>query len=295
MKDLGPAHYILGMRILRDRENGIISLDQEKYVKSILERFGMTDCNGIDTPMDCNQKLTKEMGPKTKQEVFEMKDVPYMEAVGSLIHASQCARPDIAHAVGVVSRFNQNPGIPHWNAVKRIFKYLKRTSNYKIVFKQSGNEQPVGYCDSDWAGDEDNSKSTAGYIFMFAGGVVSWASKKQTVIALSTCEAEYMTLTLAAQEAIWIKELLNELFPNSTEAIKIFCDNQGAIDLSKTGKYKTRTKHIRIRYHFIRECISNGDVRISKIETENQIADYLTKVLSKQKFKRCTDQIISNV
>lgn len=289
MKDLGQAHYILGMKITRDRKNGIIYLDQEKYIKNMLERFNMTDCKPVSTPMD--QILSKDMQPKTKNEKEKMEDVPYMEAVGSLIHASQCTRPDIAQAVASVSRYNKNPGPGHWTAVKRIFRYLKGTASKKLVFRKTGSFIPLGYCDSNWGNDLDDGRSTSGYVFLLGGCSVSWGSKKQACVALSTCEAEYMSSTMASQEALWLKWLLEELLGTSLGPIEILCDNKGAIDLAKTSQYKPRTKHIALRHHFIRECIKNGNVKISKIDTENMVADFLTKPLAKEKFTRCINKL----
>ena len=291
MKDMGPASYILGMRIIRNEKEGTVSVDQEKYIKDILARFEMTECNSISTPLDPNQVLSKCMEPANEEEEDEMKRIPYQEAVGSLIYAANCCRPDIAHAVGVVSRFNQNPGRAHWKAVKRIFRYLKGTLSHKLVYKKSEYKGVTGFADSDWAGCTMDFKSTTGYIFTSCGGAVSWLSKKQPTTALSTTEAEYMSLTAAAQEAKWISNFLTEILSKKLNTIILHCDNKGAIDLSKGIGYKARTKHISIKHHFIRECIENGDVQVKQISTNEMVADPFTKAVTREKLTWCCQQI----
>ena len=178
-----------------------------------------------------------------------MAKVPYSSVVGSLMYAMVCTRPDIAHAVGVVSRFLKNPGKEHWEAVKWILRYLRGSSDECLCF---GASNPIlkGYTDSDIAGDLDNRKSTTGYLFTFSGGAISWQSKLQKCVALSTTEAEYIAATEAGKEMIWLKRFLQELGLNQMEYI-VYCDSQSAIDLSKNSMYHARTKHIDVRYHWI--------------------------------------------
>lgn len=180
MKDLGPACYILGMKITRDRENGKLWIDQKLYLEKVLERFNMSDCKGMFSPMDHNQRLSIEQMPKTENEIKEMKSVPYQEAVGCLLFAAQLTRPDIAHAVGVLSKFNQNPGKPHWSAVKRLLRYIKHTIDFKLEYTADYNGKIVGFADADWANDIDLRRSTTGYVFLFQGSAISWNSKKAT-------------------------------------------------------------------------------------------------------------------
>ncbi|XP_055854637.1 uncharacterized protein LOC129918242 [Episyrphus balteatus] len=192
MKDLGEARFILGMQVQRDRGNGTISIDQEQYIKEILQRFGMMDSNPVSTPVDLNQIISKEMCPKNAEKTAEMKNVPYQEAIGCIMFAAQVTRPDLSFPVSCLSRYNQNPGKSHWNAIKRIFRYLKGTINTKLVFNKNSSNNLLGYCDADWASDTDERLSTTGYVFKLQGAAISWSTKRQPTVALSTTEAEYM-------------------------------------------------------------------------------------------------------
>lgn len=278
MKDLGVVTSVLGMNIVRDLKCGTISIDQSHYITEILERFGMQDCHPVLSPMDINVKLSKDTCPNTVVDRNYMENIPYQEAVGSLMYAAQVSRPDICFALSVVSRFNHNPSKIHWQAVKRIFRYLKGTTNTKLVYRRNSDAKLIGFCDADHAGDADDGKSTTAYVFMLNGSAISWNSKKQPTVALSTTEAEYMALTAAAQEAIWLRNLNDELFDNPEE-VQLYCDNKSALELAQNDMYHARTKHINIRFHFIRETIVNKIVRVSYVNTNEQIADILTKPL----------------
>ncbi|XP_054717308.1 uncharacterized protein LOC129226705 [Uloborus diversus] len=199
----------------------------------MFKRFGMEDCKEASTPIAPNQIITKEMWPQTDEERKSMEKVPYREAIGSLLYASQGTRPDICHAVGVLSRFSNDPGQAHWSCVKRIFRYLKGTINKKLhFFESSPSPELEGFSDSDWAGDKDDRRSTSGYIFSHAGGPISWCSKKQQTVALSTAEAEYMALSSATQELLWLVQLQQELLKKQCRPVPLYCDNRGSINLS---------------------------------------------------------------
>ncbi|KAE8716977.1 cytochrome P450 71A9-like [Hibiscus syriacus] len=251
MKDLGSVNKILGMQIHRDRSNRKIWLSQKNYLKKILSRFNMKDCKPISTPLPINFKLSSSMSPSSEEEMMEMSRVPYASAVGSLMFSMICTRPDIAQAVGVVSRYMANPGKEHWNTMKRILRYIKGTSNVALCYGGS-NLLINGYVDSNYAGDLDKSKSTTGYVFKVAGGAVSWVSKLQSVVATSTTEVEYVAATQASKEAIWLKMLLEGLGHNQ-EYVSLFCDSQSVLHLARNPVFHSRTKHIRVQYHFIRE------------------------------------------
>ncbi|GJY26434.1 putative RNA-directed DNA polymerase [Tanacetum coccineum] len=252
MKDLGPAKQILGIRIFRDRGAKKLHISQEQYIEKVLRRFNMDKAKVVSSPLTPNFKLTDKDCPSSKKNIEKMDRVPYASAVGSLMYAMVCTRPDLAHAVGVVSRFLSNPGKKHWEAVKWIFRYLRGTSKLGITF---GNGKPmlVGYTDSDLAGNKDNMKSTSGYLMTFAGGAVSWQSRLQKCVALSTTEAEYVAATEAFKELLWLK----------------------------------RTKHIDIRYHWIRDAIEDGMFEINKVHTDDNASDMLTKAVAREKLKIC--------
>ena len=210
MKDLGEAAYVLGIQILRDRKNRQIALSQASYIDKMLSRYVMQDSKKGMLPFVHGVHLSKEYSPKTPQEEEDMRRVPYSSAVGSLMYAMLCTRPDICYAVGIVSRFQSNPGLMHWTAVKNILKYLKRTRNHMLVY--SGTDlKMMGYTDSDFQTDRDSRKSTSGSVFILNGGAVVWRSIKQSCIANSTMEAEYVAACEAAKEAVWLRKFLRDL------------------------------------------------------------------------------------
>jgi len=230
VKDLGKLHYFLGMKIVQDEKTGKVWIGQPAYTESVLQKFGMENSKPVRTPVDTGMKLVKATDD---EECVDQK--LYQSAVGSLLYLSVGTRPDITYAVSNVAKFSAKPTKQHWIAVKRIMRYLRGTIYYGLLYSRSGSEKCIGYSDSDWAGDLDDRKSTSGYLFQISGAAVSWRSKKQTCVALSTAEAEYMALAGAAQEAIWMRQLSSELKNGPTEATTIFEDNQSAICMaSKT-------------------------------------------------------------
>lgn len=283
MKDMGEAKVCLNINI--NQTDGKIELDQSSYIKKVLQRFNMENCNPISTPSDSNQKLSINMndGDDEKEKI---NSIPYQEAVGSLLYLAQCMRPDISFAVNDVSRFNSNYRLAHWKAVKRIMRYLKGTNDYKLKYENCDDELH-GYCDSDWASDIDKRRSCTGFLFKMSGGAITWSSKRQPTIALSTTEAEYMAMTSAIQEALWLKQLANEVH-YQIKNINIFCDNQGAIKLAESDAFRPRTKHIDIKYHFIRKYIEDSIINIKYISTEDMLADNLTKAVPKDKHILCS-------
>ncbi|KAH9662850.1 hypothetical protein KPL70_019489 [Citrus sinensis] len=287
MKDLGDAQRILGMEIHRDKKNGSVWLTQKSYLKKVLEMFNMDDkTKPVCTPLAPHFKLSSSSCPRSQEERDYMARVPYASVVGSLMYAMVCTRPDISQAMSMVSRYMHNLGKNQWLAVKWILRYLYGTVDVGLLFKKDCGQQCVGYCDSDFAGDLDKRRSTTGYVFTLGGGPVSWRSILQSTIALSTTEAEYMAATEAVKEAIWLKGLLGDLGVIQ-ENIAVFCDNQSAIFLAKNQTYHARTKHIDVKYHYVREIIESGVVLLRKIDTKDNPSDMLTKVVSRVKFQHC--------
>ena len=286
MKDMGEAAYILGVKISRDRSRKLLSLSQESYINKVLERFKMQDCKPIDTPIAKCDVFTKDLCPKTSEEKKYMERVPYANAVGSLMYAMLCTRPDICFAVGMVSRYQSNPGEAHWKAVKRILRYLKGTADYSLCYR--GNDLALrGYTDADWAGDGDERKSTSGFVFLLGNGAISWSSKKQTCIALSTMEAEFVALSAAAQEAVWLKRFMNHLnITTSNEPVTVFSDSQSSIAYTKDPKFHNRTKHIDIKYHFVKDLVAHGEIDLEYIATSEMVADPLTKAVARNVFEK---------
>jgi hypothetical protein len=228
------------------------------------------------------------MSPKTVEEREYMTHVPYASAVGSLMYAMVCTRPDISHAVSMVSRYMHDPGRGHWDAVKWILRYIKGTVDVGLVYERDhrGKQECTGYVDSDYAGDLDKRRSTTGYVFTLSQAPISWRCTLQSTVALSTTEAEYMAMTEAMKEAIWLQGLLDDLGVEQ-DFLQVRCDSMSAIYLAKNQVYHARTKHIDVRYHFVRDVLDDGDILLVKIHTNDNPADMLTKVVTGVKFKHC--------
>ena len=287
MKDMGEAAYILGVKILRNRQARLLALSQESYIDKVLARFNMTNSKPMSSPLapDCN--VSEAMCPSTPQEKEDMKKVPYLNAIGSLMYAMLCTRPDISQAVGLLARYSSNPGPQHWKCIKRILRYLKGTKDYWLCY-QSNKPDLHGYSDADWGGDRDSCKSTSGYIFLLNNGAISWSSKKQTCTALSTMEAEFVSSAAAVQEALWIGYFMRSLesIISIERPITIFCDSMAALAYTKDPKYHGKTKHIGMKYHFVRDAIQEGEVKLEYISTALMVADPLTKPLPPTQFAR---------
>jgi ribonuclease HI len=281
LTDLGPIHWFLGIKITRDRSAHTISLSQTSYIDSIIVRFKLEDAKSFSTPMIPGINYSRLESPSDATEAARMEKVPYREAIGSLMYASVATRPDITHAVSALSRFLDNPGSTHWEAVKRVFRYLAGTRTFALTY--SGDKQDlVGYTDADGA-SEEHRHAISGYAFLIDRGTVSWYSHKQEIVTLSTAEAEYVAAMHAAKEAIWLCRLIFELFPLPTTPTTIHCDNQAVIKLAMDDNYHARTKHIDICYHFIRQVIAEKTITLIYCPTDDMAADFLTKSLPKWK------------
>lgn len=203
--------------------------------------------------------------------------VPYQEAIGSLLYLANATRPDISFAVNNLSRFNKNHSEAHWRAVKRIFRYLRGTSNLKLSFNANSEMNMTIYSDADWGSDNDSRRSCSGYVVIMAGAAISWQSKRQPIVALSSTEAEYIALSAAVKEALWLKQLAIEIDPLHDKTIDVLCDNLSAIELGSKEAYRPRSKHIDLRYHHIRDNVENRQIALSYVNTNHMIADSLTK------------------
>ena len=284
MVDNGEISYFLGLSIKRDRKNKIITISQESYVEEILTKFGMDKCRPVGTPLEPNVKYYKTT---ENDELFDVKT--YQMAIGSLSYASLCTRPDISAAVGVLSQFMSNPNHTHWTGIKRILRYLRGTSSFGLVYDGNCGTELVGYSDADWAGDINTRRSTSGYLFQLGTSTISWSSRKQATVAKSLTEGEYVALSSAAQEVIWLHRLINGIGLNVATPTTIYEDNQGAIDISKNPRHHNRTKHIDIAHHFVRERVAANEVQVHYCPTGEMVADVLTKGLSIVKFRKFRD------
>jgi hypothetical protein len=275
MKNLGGLKYFLGIEVARSNKG--IFLSQRNYILDLLAEVGMLDCKPADTPMIQNHKLgiDPNQSPANKER--------YQRLVGKLIYLSH-TRPDIAYAVSVVSQFMHSPSEEHMEAVMRILRYLKGAPGRGIMFKKYGHSEIAGYTDADWAGSVSDRKSTAGYFTFVGGNLVTWRSKKQNVVTLSSAEAEFRGVVKGICELLWLQRLLTELGFEQTNEMKLFCDNKAAIDISHNPVQHDRTKHIEVDRHFIREKIDSKIIEIPFVRSGEQLADILTKAVSSKVF-----------
>ena len=282
MKELGQLKHFLGLEVTRTAKG--IFLGQQKYAKDLLQKFGMLECKPISTPLEANAKLCGHEGKDLEDGTM------YRQLVGSLIYLT-LTRPDISYAVGVISRYMQNPKKPHLEAARRILRYVRGTIDYGLFYKKDQDCKIVGYCDADYAGDHDTRRSTTGYFFKIGSGTVSWCSKRQPAISLSTTEAEYRAAAMAAQESTWLMQLMEDLHQPRDYKVSIYCDNRSAICLAENPVFHARTKHVEVHYHFIREKVLQEEIELLYVKTEDQVADLFTKGLGVDKFEKFRRQL----
>ncbi|KAE8667942.1 hypothetical protein F3Y22_tig00112352pilonHSYRG00005 [Hibiscus syriacus] len=277
MTDMGLMAYYLGIEV--KQQNDGIFISQESYAKEILKKFKMENCKPISTPAEYGIKMTKHEEGESVDPTF------FKSLVGSLRYLT-CTRPDILHAVGLVSRYMESPTTTHFKAAKRILRYLKGTIDFGLFYSVSNDYKLVGYSDSYWGGDIDNRRSTTGFVFFMGDIAFTWMSKKQSIVTLSTCEAEYVAATSCVCHAIWLRNLLKEIGLIQEEPTKVCVDNKSAIALAKNPVFHDRSKHIDIRYHYIRECVARKDVEVEYVKLQDQVADIFTKPLTSKDFLR---------
>ena len=315
MKDLGVIDEILGCKVIVDRDLDSITIQQAQYTKEIIAKFLPEDDTTVSSvPADPNLHLVQSQCAQSEEEIDAMKDVPYRQAIGSLLWLALGTRPDISYAVGQVAKFNANPGLVHWNAVLKIFRYLKYTGPMGIIYRSSvdcvntqvvmfksendlgtmGGPILTGYSDANYARDIDTRRSTSGFIFMLAGAPVSWQSRAQATVALSSTEAEYIAFAGAAQEAVWLLQVLREFKFGMISPI-IYEDNQSTIKLVENPVFHKRSKHVDIKYHFVRELVENNTLTIQYVSTSDNIADIFTKPLVFSVFTRLRSAFLSFV
>ncbi|CCO30980.1 Retrovirus-related Pol polyprotein from transposon TNT 1-94 Includes: RecName: Full=Protease [Rhizoctonia solani AG-1 IB] len=275
--DLGEPQMFVGVEIERDRKAGTLKISQRRYIEDILKRFGMENCKPCVTPMAEVPNLPKLDAPTVNRTL-------YQRGIGSLMYAMISTRGDIAYATGLLAQHAANPGEEHWKALQRVLRYLRGSTNLGIIFDRSRPSELVGFVDADYAGDPNTSRSTSGWIFKMTGGSIAWSSRKQPTISLSSTEAEYVAAASAARELIWVRGFLSELGFTQNGPTVVYTDNQSSMALSKNPGNHQNTKHIRVKYHFIREMIELKEIELKFIPTDEQIADMLTKPLGRVKF-----------
>ena len=317
------ADWILNMRITRDKSGRRLLLDQQAYIEQILEDFGMDECKPVSHPGAQEELLTTPHNTvdasSSQDDLKELRAFPYRRALGLLMYLSNTSRPDITHAVILLTRFVERPGCSHVRAVKQILRYLSGTRQHGLLFSSNDDESAippllvVGYADANWSGCRETGRSTTGTIITLGGSIVDWSSKRQPTVALSSCEAEYMAVAAAMQSILWLQNILGEigftelgsasskthtaasastLSSLVTRTPTLFNDNQSTIAMSTNDVYHQRSKHINLRYHFVREAIAAGQVHLEWCSTREQLADVLTKSLSPSLYTRIRDVLV---
>ena len=275
LKELGDFHYFLGIEVTPSVQG--IHLSQTKYIGDILKRANMLDSKGCVTPMSTSEKLHKDTGA-----AFENPSL-YRSIVGSLQYVL-LTRPDLAFTVNKLSQFLSAPTILHWQACKRVLRYLQSTADYGLQFFSSGSLTLTAYSDADWGADPDDRRSVGGYCVFLGSNLISWSSKKQPIVSRSSAESEYRALAMATSEVLWITYLFQELNISFDQIPLLHCDNKSAEALASNPKYHARTKHIELDLHFLREHIAQQQLSVTYVPSSDQLADVLTKPLCFDQF-----------
>jgi len=281
MSMVGELTFFLGLQV-RQLESGIF-LSQTKYAKDLVKKFKLESAKHARTPMSSSIKLSKDTEGKDVEHTL------FRSMIGSLLYLT-ASRPDISFSVGVFARYQAAPKESHLLAIKRIIKYVSGTLSFGIWYSFNTNDCLSAYSDADWAGDVDGCKSTSGGCFYFGSALVSWMSKKQNSISLSTAEAEYITAGSCCTQLIWMKQMLED-YGISQGTMTIYCDNTSAIHISRNPVQHSRTKHIKIREHFIRDLVEEKIVTLSFVSTDPQLANIFTKPLDALRFENLRKSI----
>jgi hypothetical protein len=285
--DLGEIDWLLGFNITQDLDTKTISMGQQSYIDEILAEMQFEDAVPVMTPMEPGIDLNYNAPGISDQLLSCAQHEHYRKAVGRLLYVSRGTRPDIAFAVSHTSQFVESPRTTHLKAVQHIFRYLKDTRDHRLIL--GGKHSSLfGYSDADWA-SQIHRHSISGFVFFLGTGAIAWSSKKQPIVTVSSTESEYVALTLTAKELIWLWKLLSELNFLSNTATTLFCDNQDAFALSRDSTFHARTKHIDVRFYFIRQTIQNGHASVIYCPTNDMIADVFTKSLVHAKIQKFRD------
>jgi hypothetical protein len=282
ISNAGPLKWLLGIEIIQSER--AVMLSQEQYTKEILDRFGFLDSHPVSTPLDPNSRIRKaEPDDPIHNQTL------YQQMIGCLMYLVTGTRPDLAHSVSFLSQFSAHPTQEHHTAVKRVFKYLNGTRSRKLVYPRQKKLAITGYSDASYANDLSTRRSYSGYAFFLGDCCISWMSKKQSSVSVSTTEAEYMALSLTVRQAIWYIQGCKQL--RITIPVSLLCDNQSTINLTENPILSQRTKHIDVHYHFTRERYHNGDFDLGYVPTANNAADLMTKGLTRELHSRFVTQL----
>jgi hypothetical protein len=273
LTDSGYLHWSLGMEFIWNPD-GSVSLSQQRYIESILVEFDMIDCKGASTPIGSGVKLVASEDDFNEEIAHK-----FRRCLGSVMYVMTCTRPDLCYAISKLSRYMSKPNEQHWIAMKRVLRYLQQTAHVSLLLDSDSTLTVTGYCDADWGTDTDDRRSITGACFFVGGALISWMSRRQVTVALSSTESEYLALGDAMKEAIWLRGIVAELTGEKQRKVRLYGDNQGCLKLADNSAYHSRTKHIDIRAHFLRDVINRGEVELEYVRTEDMTADILTKGL----------------
>lgn len=284
MKDMGLASFYLGLNINQDLNNGTTTLDQSQYLKGILQKFNMLNCHDVATPMDQNLDLSKLKRPQSENDELEHR---CRQLIGCIMYAMIGTRPDLCSSISFLSRYQTCASNELWICLKRILRYIKGSIDLKLIYNKSVSDTLItGFADADWGSDRIDRRSTSGFCFLIYGNLVAWSSKKQATVAMSSCEAEYVALSQCISEACWLRNMLTELKINNNIIVIIYEDNQSAIKACNSYEQLKRMKHLDIKYHFIRDKVQSGIIKVEYVYTKEQMADILTKPLNRHSFEK---------
>jgi hypothetical protein len=289
MKDLGPVKTILGWEIHRHRENRTLFINQSYYCSTVMERFHMSTSNPVKTPFECTTPLSQAHCASSPEDIAYMQDKNYRSVVGSIMYLAMGTRPDLAYALQQLSQFLHNPGPAHWRAAKRVLRYLKGTPSLGITFggrDSTSNPFISAYVDANYAMCLDTRRCVSGFIILFFGNLISWMSKKQSIVTLSTTEAEFVALALCIQECLYIRQLAAELHHTSDQPIPVHEDNQSTIRIAQNAEHHGRSKHIDVRFMFVRDLVENKEFILHYCPTKDQLADFFTKAHPEPAFRK---------
>jgi len=286
IKDVGESEYFLGMHVQQDLTAGTIKLTQRPYWEHVINRFNLTHVPLRNIPLPVGLVLDNNMCPQTDSEKQQMRDKPYRAILGSVMWGQLATRPDLSFAVSLLSRFQAAPGIDHWKALMHVVGYIKNTLDYGLTYRRDADLTPTAFVDADYGGCRDTRRSTSRYVFLMAGAPVTWSSKRQSTVALSTVEAEYVAMSRCAQQMVWMQAWLGEVGIDYSTPGVIEGDNRGAIALTKNTKDHGKVKHIDIRHHYIRELVESGAVVVEQVPSADNAADLFTKPLSRDNHHR---------
>ena len=296
VKDLGPLTYYLGIKV--ETADNVTKLSQSAYCEKLIDKFKMATANPSSVPGPPNLQVSKDEYPTSEKEKTEMRAKPFRSLVGSLMYSYIGTRPDIGSVLIKVASMSENPAKKHWKAAKMILRYLKGSKGnaleYRGKLNENGKVDIIVYSDSDWAQDRDDRKSISGFVVKLAGGPISWQSRKQKTRAMSSCEAEFISLTEATKEVLWLTYFLDELGIEYNTP-RIFTDSRSAMEWSKNAVHHQRTKHVALKYFFVRDEVRNNRVKIEYISTKDNEADIMTKSTVKSVFQKLAPRVMGRL